>query len=139
MEQHRSDDSTIAVLGADETNLELLRGMPGHECQTFVPLLTDSEMQEGEVSIPDLLDRAAGELDGRAAPVDAVIDFTSPRGDVEWSMTCSRDGWNARTVTRTVLTCTATAFEVHGHLDAYEGEHRTFSRDWARTIPRDLL
>jgi uncharacterized protein len=66
-------------------------------------------------------------------------DFTSPRGDVEWSMTCSRDGWNARTVTRTVLTCTAMAFEVHGHLDAYEGEHRTFSRDWARTIPRDLL
>ncbi|WP_345610676.1 ATP-grasp domain-containing protein [Pseudonocardia adelaidensis] len=49
--------------------------MPGHERQTFVPLLTDSEMQEGEVSIPDLLDRAVRELDGRAAPVDAVIGF----------------------------------------------------------------
>jgi hypothetical protein len=75
VEQHRPDDSTIAVLGADEANLELLRRMPGHECQTFVPLLTDSEMQEGEVSIPDLLDRAVHELDGRAAPVDAVIGF----------------------------------------------------------------
>jgi uncharacterized protein len=66
-------------------------------------------------------------------------DFASPRGDVEWSMTFARDGWSTRTVTRTVLTCTPTAFEVHGHLDAYEGEHRTYSRDWARSIPRDHL
>jgi putative CocE/NonD family hydrolase len=66
-------------------------------------------------------------------------DFASPRGDVEWSMTFARDGWSTRTVTRTVLTGTPTAFEVHGHLDAYEGEHRTFSRDWERSIPRDLL
>jgi hypothetical protein len=66
-------------------------------------------------------------------------DFASPRGDVEWSMTFARDGWSTRTVTRTVLTCTPTVFEVHGHLDAYEGEHRTFSRDWARSIPRDHL
>jgi putative CocE/NonD family hydrolase len=66
-------------------------------------------------------------------------DFTSPRGDVEWSMTFARDGWSTRTVTHTVLTCTPTTFEVHGHLDAYEGEHRTFSRDWERSIPRDHL
>ncbi|WP_147261832.1 ATP-grasp domain-containing protein [Pseudonocardia hierapolitana] len=49
--------------------------MPGHERQTFVPVLTDSEMQEGEVSIPDLLDRAVRTLDGRDEPVDAVIGF----------------------------------------------------------------
>jgi hypothetical protein len=66
-------------------------------------------------------------------------DFGSARGDVEWSVTFARDGWCARTDTRTVLTCTTSTFEVHGHLDAYEGEHRTFSRDWARTIPRDHL
>jgi hypothetical protein len=71
----RPDEATIAVLGADEANLEILRRMPGHERQTFVPVLTDSEMQEGEVSIPDLLDRAVHTLDGRAAPVDAVIGF----------------------------------------------------------------
>ncbi|QYN40543.1 ATP-grasp domain-containing protein [Pseudonocardia sp. DSM 110487] len=49
--------------------------MPGHERQTFVPVLTDAEMQEGEVSIPDLLDRAIRTLDGRDTPVDAVIGF----------------------------------------------------------------
>jgi hypothetical protein len=66
-------------------------------------------------------------------------DFGSPRGDVEWTVTFARDGWQTRTVTRTVLTCTPATFEVHGHLDAYEGEHRTFARDWERSIPRDHL
>ena len=63
------------MLGADEANLELLHRMPGHERQTFVPVLTDAEMQEGEVSIPDLVDRAVRTLDGRDTPVDAVIGF----------------------------------------------------------------
>jgi hypothetical protein len=75
VDDQRPDDLTIAVLGADEANLELLHRMPGHERQTFVPVLTDSEMQEGEVSIPDLLDRAVRTLDGRDTPVDAVIGF----------------------------------------------------------------
>jgi hypothetical protein len=74
-DDQRSDEATIAVLGADEANLGLLRRMPGHERQTFVPVLTDSEMQEGEVSIPDLLARAVATLDERAEPVDAVIGF----------------------------------------------------------------
>jgi predicted acyl esterase len=66
-------------------------------------------------------------------------DFTSVRGDVEWSMTFSRGDWSARTVTRSVLTCTPTTFEVYAQLDAYEGERRTFSRNWERTIVRDCL
>ncbi|MFC5236777.1 ATP-grasp domain-containing protein [Pseudonocardia zijingensis] len=49
--------------------------MPGHERQTFVPVLTPAEMQQGEVSIPDLVDRAVGELDARTAPVDAIVGF----------------------------------------------------------------
>jgi hypothetical protein len=75
VDDQRPDDATIAVLGADEANLELLRRMPGHERQTFVPVLNDAEMQEGEVSIPDLLERAVRTLDGRDAGVDAVIGF----------------------------------------------------------------
>lgn len=66
-------------------------------------------------------------------------DFTSARGDVEWSMTFSRSGWSARTVTRTVLTCTPTTFDVYAQLDAFEGDRRIFSRNWERTIPRDCL
>jgi hypothetical protein len=63
------------VLGADELNLEILRGMQGHERQTFVPLLSPAEMQHGEVSIPDLLDRAVTQLDERPQPVDAIVGF----------------------------------------------------------------
>ncbi len=66
-------------------------------------------------------------------------DFCSATGDVAWSMTFARDGWSARTETRTELSCTPNTFEVHARLDAYEGEHRTFSRNWTRSIPRDLV
>jgi uncharacterized protein len=66
-------------------------------------------------------------------------DFCSARGDIRWSMTFSRGSWNTRTDTRTVLTCTPRTFEVHATLDAYEGEHRSFSRNWDRSIPRDCL
>lgn len=66
-------------------------------------------------------------------------DFCSPRGDVEWSMTFSRGDWSARTVTRTVLTCDGGDFDVYAQLDAFEGDRRTFSRNWQETVPRDYL
>ncbi|OZM81630.1 acetyl-CoA carboxylase biotin carboxylase subunit family protein [Pseudonocardia sp. MH-G8] len=49
--------------------------MPGHERQRFVPVLTPEEMQLGEVSVPDLLDRAVATLDERETPVDAIVGF----------------------------------------------------------------
>lgn len=74
-DRQSTDDATIAVLGADEANLELLRRMPGHERHDFVPVLTPDEMQRGEVSVPDLLDRAARVLDERDESVDGIIGF----------------------------------------------------------------
>jgi hypothetical protein len=65
----------IAVLGADEENLDTLRRMPGHEQHTFEPLLSQEELQFGEVSIPELLDRAVAQLDGRDRGPDAIIGF----------------------------------------------------------------
>lgn len=73
--EHTTDRADIAVLGGDEANLDTLRRMPGHEHHAFSPLLTAEDMQEGEVSIPDLLDRAVAQLDARERPVDAVIGF----------------------------------------------------------------
>jgi hypothetical protein len=75
VDDQRPQHPTIAVLGADEANLDILRRMPGHERQTFVPVLSPAEMQHGEVSIPDLLDRAVRTLDDRDTPVDAVVGF----------------------------------------------------------------
>jgi uncharacterized protein len=64
-------------------------------------------------------------------------DFTSVRGENVWTMTFARDGWNAKAVTRTVLTSSTTEFRLHAQLDAYEDDERVFSKDWQRTIPRD--
>jgi putative CocE/NonD family hydrolase len=69
---------------------------------------------------------------------DSVADdFTSVRGESEWTMAFSRGDWNVRTVTRTVLRCTGTEFVVHATLDGYEGDDRVFSRTWNETLPRD--
>jgi hypothetical protein len=64
-------------------------------------------------------------------------DFQSPRGDVEWHLEFARGDWHAKSVTRTVLSCTSDEFHLHAALDAYEGEERVYSRNWHRTIPRD--
>ncbi|HYZ07582.1 MAG TPA: CocE/NonD family hydrolase [Pseudonocardiaceae bacterium] len=66
-------------------------------------------------------------------------DFSSVRGETEWTMSFSREGWNARSVTHTELTCTETEFHLHARLDGYEGDQRTLCRNWHRTIPRDCL
>ncbi|MTE19382.1 CocE/NonD family hydrolase [Streptomyces sp. TRM43335] len=66
-------------------------------------------------------------------------DFTSARGESEWTMEFARGDWNTRTVTRTVLRCTEEEFVVNATLDGYEGENRVFSRTWNERLPRDLV
>ncbi|MBQ1160668.1 CocE/NonD family hydrolase [Streptomyces sp. A73] len=66
-------------------------------------------------------------------------DFTSVAGESVWTMRFRRDGWETKTVTRTVLTCTDSAFHVHATLDAYEWGNRVFSRTWNEEVPRDCL
>lgn len=65
-------------------------------------------------------------------------DFSSARGETTWTMGFRRGNWDVRTVTHTLLECTPTDFVMHAELDAYEGDHRTVSRNWEITIPRDL-
>jgi putative CocE/NonD family hydrolase len=64
-------------------------------------------------------------------------DFGSIRGETSWVMGFRRGDWTVRTVTRTVLTSTATDFCLHARLDAYEDEKRIVSLNWDRMIPRD--
>ena len=66
-------------------------------------------------------------------------DFDSARGEVESVRGLRRGDWHVRTVTRTVLTSTSTTFQLDAELDAWEGDRRVFSRNWSRTIPRDLV
>lgn len=64
-------------------------------------------------------------------------DFHSVRGENVWTMGFEREGWSARTVTRTVLSASETEFHLHAQLDAYEGQERVFSKNWSTAIPRD--
>ncbi|WP_409492307.1 CocE/NonD family hydrolase [Amycolatopsis sp. cmx-11-12] len=66
-------------------------------------------------------------------------DFCSPVAETAWSMTFARDGWEARSETRTRVSCTPTEFVIDAQLDGYEGERRVFSRNWHRTVPRDQV
>lgn len=66
-------------------------------------------------------------------------DFSSARGEVETVRGLRRGDWDVRTVTRMILTSDPTHFLLRAQLDAYEGEHRVFSRNWSERIARDLL
>ncbi|WP_037306187.1 CocE/NonD family hydrolase [Amycolatopsis orientalis] len=64
-------------------------------------------------------------------------DFCSPVAETSWSITFARGDWEARSETRTRVSCTPTEFVIDAQLDGYEGERRAFSRNWHRTVPRD--
>ncbi|GAB3213748.1 hypothetical protein SAMN02745673_04451 [Marinactinospora thermotolerans DSM 45154] len=66
-------------------------------------------------------------------------DFTSVRGETEWTMGFERGDWSVTTVTRTVVTSTPDDFHLYAQLDAYEGGERVFSREWDSVIPRELV
>jgi len=66
-------------------------------------------------------------------------DFSSVRGEADWTMGFERGDWQVRTTTKTVLTSTPTDFHLYAELDAYEGEQRVMSKTWDTTIPRDCI
>ncbi|MFP5071925.1 acetyl-CoA carboxylase biotin carboxylase subunit family protein [Pseudonocardia nantongensis] len=66
---------TVAVLGLDEHNQEVLDRLPDADRYRFLPLLTIDELQYGdEIPVLDLLAKAKAELDA-AGPVHGVIGF----------------------------------------------------------------
>jgi uncharacterized protein len=64
-------------------------------------------------------------------------DMDSVRGETTWRMGFARGDWRVETVTRTVLTSTATDFRLYAQLDAYEGTERVHAQSWRLAIPRD--
>ncbi len=59
--------------------------------------------------------------------------------DIAYTVEIGRGDWQTRTETRTVMRSTPTEFLIDARLDAYEGETRILSRNWNRSIPRDLV
>ncbi|MEU0303810.1 ATP-grasp domain-containing protein [Streptomyces sp. NPDC006175] len=69
--QHKN----IFVVGLDDANLPMLEAVPNADSYRFHRLLTVGELQEGEVSVPALMDRARAVLDAHDGSIDAIVGY----------------------------------------------------------------
>ncbi|WP_329286837.1 ATP-grasp domain-containing protein [Streptomyces sp. NBC_00691] len=65
----------IFVVGLDDANLPTLQAVPDADSYRFHRLLTIEELQEGEVSVNHLLDRARSVLDAHDGSIDAIVGY----------------------------------------------------------------
>lgn len=65
----------IFVIGLDEANLPTLNAVPDADACHFHPLLSIEELQGGEVSVDDLMDRARAVLDAHEGSIDAIVGY----------------------------------------------------------------
>jgi putative CocE/NonD family hydrolase len=97
----------------------------------------ETRKDEGTYRLEDIDLDVRSRTDERYSYLDD--DPTTARGEVTGVRRFTRGSWDVRTVTHTVLTCTAEEFRIRATLDAYEGETRVAAKSWDRTIPRRLL
>lgn len=65
----------IFIVGLDEANLPTLESVPESDTYRFHPLLSIGELQEGEVSVADLMSRARKILDAHEGSIDAIVGY----------------------------------------------------------------
>jgi len=82
----------VFVLGLDEANQQVLEAMPGAEEFTFHQLLTQEEMQQGQVDVLALLERAEAQLDAFSGSVDAIVSYWDFPGTLMVPILCRRRG-----------------------------------------------
>ena len=66
-------------------------------------------------------------------------DPLSAAAECRWTTELRRDGWRARTESRSTLTADAETFHIDAELEAFEGDERVFHKTWQRAVPRDFL
>jgi hypothetical protein len=68
-------EKNIFVIGLNDANLRTLETVPDADEYRFLPLLTMDELQVGEVSVPDLLEKAQSVLDAFDGTIDAIVGY----------------------------------------------------------------
>uniref|UniRef100_A0AAU1M289 ATP-grasp domain-containing protein n=1 Tax=Streptomyces sp. NBC_00148 TaxID=2903626 RepID=A0AAU1M289_9ACTN len=71
----QAQPKNIFVVGLDDSNLPTLEAVPDADSYRFHRLLTVQELQEGEVSVPALMDRARAVLDAHDGSIDAIVGY----------------------------------------------------------------
>jgi len=51
----------------------------------------------------------------------------------------ARGDWRVRIVSKVVMDVDKDTFNIRTELDAFEGDERVYSRNWSKTLPRDLV
>src|SRR5690606_15565857 len=69
----------------------------------------------------------------------AVDDPLSVTGLSRWTCIIEREGWNARTLTVSKLSCTQRDWVIEASVEAFENGERVFSRSMEKKIPRDMM
>lgn len=92
--------------------------MPDAQRYTFHPLLTQDELQQGVVSVPDLLDRARSLLDAFDGPIDAIAGYWDFPVTMMVPVLCRERGLPSASL-QSVVTC----------------EHKY----WSRLVQRDVI
>ena len=82
----------VFVLGMDEANHEALRAIPDARSITFHRLLTQDELQEGEVDVLQLLDKAVAQLEAFDGTVDAIVTYWDFPATMMVPILCERYG-----------------------------------------------
>lgn len=88
----------IFALGLDDLGLEELRTLPAAEQYNFRQLLTFEELQEGTVSLPDLLDRAQRQLDAFDGSIDAIVGYWDFPASMLVPILCDRYGLRSKSL-----------------------------------------
>ncbi|MFC3518966.1 hypothetical protein ACFPZ0_06255 [Streptomonospora nanhaiensis] len=69
------EPKNVFVVGLDAKNRETLEHVPDAARLRFHGLLEPEELQEGEVDIEALLDKARAQLDGFDGDIDAIVGY----------------------------------------------------------------
>ncbi|HVW44494.1 MAG TPA: ATP-grasp domain-containing protein [Amycolatopsis sp.] len=86
------ETKNIFVVGLEDANLRTLRRVPGAEHYRYHTLLTVPEIQEGEIPIADLIDKAINQLDDFDGTIDAIVGYWDFPVTTMVPILCSRYG-----------------------------------------------
>ncbi|WP_409492308.1 acetyl-CoA carboxylase biotin carboxylase subunit family protein [Amycolatopsis sp. cmx-11-12] len=86
------EEKNIFVIGLDESNDEVLRRIPGADRYRFHPLLSPEELQEGEIPIVALMEKAQSHLDAFDGPIDAIVSYWDFPSSTMVAMLCEKYG-----------------------------------------------
>ncbi|WP_414945145.1 ATP-grasp domain-containing protein [Amycolatopsis sp. cmx-11-32] len=86
------EEKNIFVIGLDESNEEVMRRLPGADRYRFHPLLSLEELQQGEIQIVELMEKAQSHLDAFDGPIDAIVSYWDFPSSAMVAMLCEKYG-----------------------------------------------